>query len=559
MKKQRASLRLGLQITILICWLVPVVIIVALAGALLGNSYQNSVEQEIDASAKNAMDYVQIQLEAAISDSKAVSYDGAVRSAYRTYQQNGNFAALYRSVTDYLSENFSREEQYKVVFISFWNELSEANAYQLGKGTTGYELLQQAQDSTPYILEEMADADTNIRFLTLKGQMYMARNLLDSSFEPYATVVMMLDPASIFQPLGAISRVRDMMLKIDDCEFQLENSGNYVVDAYGRTPQTDISYQVEADGHIFTLTAGLEEYNLWEENSWLWWAIVGVALMVLPLLAVIIGLFYRHVTRPMETLVKANLRVQSGERGYEITQSPPNEEFAKLYSHFNAMSTELNRQFEQSYLEQQATQRAQIKALQSQINPHFLNNTLEIINWEARFAENHRVSAMIEALSTMLDAALDRDGRTQITLREEMGYVDAYLYIIQERLGSGFHVRKDIEPDVMDQMIPRLILQPIVENAVEHDITARRGGNLWLRAYRKEERMVLEVEHDGTMSDADRENIRRLLSETELDSSRVGLKNVSQRLRLLYGEESRLTVEEGGAGTILARLSFPAA
>ena len=87
-----------------------------------------------------------------------------------------------------------------------------------------------------------------------------------------------------------------------------------------------------------------------------------------------------------------------------------------------------------------AAQRAQIKALQSQINPHFLNNTLEIINWEARIEGNDRVSAMIEALSTMLNAALDRDGRTQIPLKEELGYVEAYLYIIRERLGEGFHV-----------------------------------------------------------------------------------------------------------------------
>ena len=233
-------------------------------------------------------------------------------------------------------------------------------------------------------------------------------------------------------------------------------------------------------------------------------------------------------------------------------------EFEKLYTHFNGMSLELQNQFERARLEQQATQRAQVKALQSQINPHFLNNTLEIINWEARMADNEQVSAMIEALSTMLDAALDRDGRTQIPLREEMGYVDAYLYIIRERLGDGFHVYKEIDQVILDQTVPRLILQPIVENAVEHDITARHGGNLWVRAFRRGERMVLEVEHDGVMDEEDRERIRALLSDGGELESRVGLRNVHQRLKLIYGDDASLEVGETGNGAILARIDFPA-
>ena len=283
------------------------------------------------------------------------------------------------------------------------------------------------------------------------------------------------------------------------------------------------------------------------------------AALILPLLAVVIALFTRHVSGPIQILAQANRKVQSGQWGYQIDSPPPNVEFEKLYTHFNGMSMELQNQFQRARLEQQATQRAQIKALQSQINPHFLNNTLEIINWEARMADNEQVSAMIEALSTMLDAALDRGGRTQIPLREEMGYVDAYLYISRERLGDGFHVYKEIDQTVLDQPVPRLILQPIVENAVEHDITARRGGSLWVRACRPGERMVLEVEHDGTMNEEDRERIRTLLSGDAGElACGVGLRNVHQRLKLIYGDEAALEVGETERGTILARIEFPA-
>ena len=202
-----------------------------------------------------------------------------------------------------------------------------------------------------------------------------------------------------------------------------------------------------------------------------------------------------------------------------------------------------------------------MKALQLQINPHFLNNTLEIINWEARLANDERVSAMIEALSVMMDGALGRDGRSQIPLREELSYVDAYLYIIRERLGERLEVQKEIDESVLDVMVPRLILQPLAENAVEHDITPRRGGSLCIRARREADRVVLEVEHDGSMSEEDRDAIRKMLASTTEDtviSGQVGLRNVRQRLNLLYGEAGELSLSQVSEDRILARAVFPA-
>lgn len=539
---------------ILICWLVPILIVVSLAAVVLNRSYLNSVQQEVDAGAENALLLVQMQLEDTVKDSKDVSYSGVVRSAWRGYLQNGDTAALYGEVNNYLSQNFTREKLYKAAFIEFWEV--DTGAYVLTQGTTGYGLLRQCQDHAPQILREMADADTDIRILRLDGQLYMARNLLDSAFRPYATVVLLLDPEEIFRPLDAVSRVDQVGCSLDGHRYACDENGT-PVPVQAAPVEYDLCYHITAEGHAVTFEATLVEYGLWADNHWLHWAMVAVALMVLPILVLIIRLFSRHVTGPVEVLAQANQLVQSGQRGYEITLQAPNQEFSKLYNHFNAMSTELQLQFNRAYLEQQATQQAKIKALQSQINPHFLNNTLEVINWEARFAQNDRVSAMIEALSTMLDAALDRDGRTQITLAEEMVYVDAYLYIIHERLGDGFRVHKEIDEAVLQQRIPRLILQPIVENAVEHDITGRKGGDLWVRAYEQAGCVVLEVEHDGTMTAEDREKIRRLLTAQDTEKGQVGLRNVSQRLGLIYGDRAELTVTEVRPGSILARIRFP--
>ncbi len=558
MKRQKLSMRMGLIVAIVACWLVPIVIILALSGIMLGSSYQQSVQQELDVSAINALHLVEMQMEEAIRDSKAVSYDGAVRDAYRGYLQNGDATALYSAVNDYLTGNFTSSVLYKAVYIQFHE--ADVSAYVFGQGSASMELLRRCRASAPELRRRMADADTDIRIFLLDGNLYMARNVLGSTFTPYACVVMMLDPAALLRPLGAVSRVSGIEYSIDGQPFALTKDGDILPSESGEEAEHTVTYCVEVEEHSISFSGHFGGYDVWDENPWLRWAVAGVAMMVLPLLALTVWLFYRHVTYPMETLAAANLLVQSGERGYEIAETAPNAEFGKLYDHFNAMSTELKLQFERSYLEQQASQKAQIKALQSQINPHFLNNTLEIINWEARLAENDRVSAMIEALSTMLDAALARDGRAQIPLSEELGYVDAYLYIIRERLGSGFSVTKEIDPDALEQTVPRLILQPIVENAVEHDITARGGGSLCLRAVKEEGQLVLEVEHDGVMTDEDRARIRTILDPdgTEIiRGGQVGLRNVNQRIRLIYGESGVLTIGESAPGKIMVRLTLP--
>ena len=213
MKKAKTSLRTGFLTVILVCWLVPILIVVVLAGVLLNRNFQQSVEQEIHTSADNALRLEQMRLENAIDDSKSVSYDGVVRDAYRNWLQSGDSAALYSSVNDYLSQSFTREEIYQAVFIHFWNV--DAGAYVLSDGTTSYGLLRQCRQDTPRIVEQMEDADTNIRFLTVDGRLYMARNLLDSTFTPYASVVMLFQPANLFLPRESVNRVENLRYCLD--------------------------------------------------------------------------------------------------------------------------------------------------------------------------------------------------------------------------------------------------------------------------------------------------------------------------------------------------------
>jgi len=560
MKKKTAkrfSLKSGLLAMILACWLVPIVIVLMVAGVLFEQTFSQNIRQEIDFSAEKAMDQVQTQLESAISASKSVSYDGIIRQAYREYQAAGDRAELYLKTNDYL-RIFSRSDQYKGVIVHFWEDSVAVSAYHLTSGTTGIDLIHKFQKSLPDIMEQMQKIDTGIRCMSYDGELYLVRNLLDMNFRPYASVIMLLNADTFFRPVSAIVRVENVSIWLDGIPYRLEGDAFRLADREEPVQTRQDLYSTRTvDGHVLALTAETPEFNPWTENPWILFGVIMVILLVLPLMIFVVRQYYRNITAPMDILAEANARVESGKRGYQIAAPAPNREFESMYRNFNTMSLELENQFQRAYQEQRATQKAEIKALQSQINPHFLNNTLEIINWEARMAGDDRVSSMIEALATMMGAVLDRDGRNMIPLKEELTYVDAYLFLINERLGGRLQVERQIESGVEDIPVPRLILQPIVENAVEHDITPNRGGSLTLRACHTETEIVLEVLHGGTMTEEDRENIRVICSDAVLKKKRVGLRNVYKRMKLLYGDRGSLTVAETEPGVICARLVIP--
>ena len=558
-KKQPGSLRTKLLRIILLCWVLPIAIILTVAGILLRSNYERNLRGQLETDAGYVLRQEELLLNAVFESSKAVSYDGAVRSAYRDYLQHGDRTALYRGVSEYLSQTFSRDERFQAVFVSFWEDL-KIYPYIMSSGIRGYSIPRNYHRSVePLLLEEMAEADTAIRILVFDNELYVARNLLDSSFHPYATVVMLCDKSGLLDSFDSIRGAGGVMLLLDD--LMLDETGTLQQAAPAETENGDVlCYDGELEGHRLQLRVKTVPFDILADIPELRIAVTAVVLLVLPLLLVMILLFRRQVTRPVETLLDATDRLQSGERGYQIADEAKNKEFERIYRHFNAMSTELQNQFERSYQEQQALQQARVKALQSQINPHFLNNTLEVINWEARLAGDDRVSTMIEALSVMLNAALGRDGRSRIPLKEELGYVDAYLYIISQRLGERLVINREIDETLLELPVPRLILQPLVENAVEHDLAQRHGGTLAVRVYRVGDEMVLESEHDGSLSAEDLESIRELLASSVVDteiSGQVGLRNVRQRLELLYGQAGRLNIEQSAPERILAQVRFP--
>ena len=556
-EKKPISLRTHLLSLVLLCWVLPILSVTLLAGYLLGRSYEQASRQELDSRAQNAVEQLAIRMDAVFDASKSVSYDGVVRNSYRLYQLDGDSAALYRTITDYLNTNFTRDERVLAVFLSFWND--DIGPYAASRGDLGYSAQRVYREEVEAdLLNKVKDLDTGILLLEYGGELYVARNLVDSHFRPYASVVLLCDDSVLFQSVDAVQQISSARLILDRKLFYGEDGLLQPAESY--EVSSDHVYEKEVSGHTVCIEASLAPFHFWRDIPQIQTTALFVLLLVFPLLAVMLYLFRRQVTKPVEILVDASNHLQAGERGYKIETTADSREFYRLFEHFNEMSAELKNQFDRSVQEQQALQQAQVKALQLQINPHFLNNTLEIINWEARLANDTRASSMLEALSVMMNGTLGRDGRSRIPLREELTYVDAYLYIIRERLGERLTITREIDENMLDTQVPRLILQPIVENAVEHDLTPRRGGQLSIRAGQENGFVILEVEHDGQMTAEDLATIDAVLSSPVEDtgiSGQIGLRNVRQRLTLLYGDQGTIRLTQPGEGRILARVSFP--
>ena len=306
---------------------------------------------------------------------------------------------------------------------------------------------------------------------------------------------------------------------------------------------------LKVNGQMFSCINTLDRNEMIRSGMAFLSAYVVVFITLIPLLIATFYYFYANISRPVDSLMKGSEQIRKGHFGYTVEPFEKNTEMAELVDTFNHMSVSLEESFKKIYVEEIAERDAKLKALQSQINPHFLNNTLEIINWKARMNGNDDVSDMITALSVMMNAALNRNNEMFVTLQEELSYVDAYLYIIKERFGNKFTFTKNIDQTLLDHSVPRLIIQPIIENAVEHG--GRDGKRIGDLTIRKQDRdLLITVRNNGTLSEKDREKIALLLKEEDagtsleaLDRQSIGIRNVHLRLRMIYGNGSGLTIE----------------
>ena len=246
----------------------------------------------------------------------------------------------------------------------------------------------------------------------------------------------------------------------------------------------------------------------------------------------ILGLFIKFsITNPVESLVSSMREVKTGWLR-RVSIKLPNDEIGELKNSYNTMLVEINRLIEELVEKEKAYQKAEMNALQEQIKPHFLYNTLETIALLALENPRDEVYDAIETLGKFYRKFLSK-GQEEITLSDEVEIVKNYLKLQELRYGDIFHDIYDIDEKVKNVRIPRLILQPIVENALYHGIIPKgEEGDIYINAKQKEEKLVITVKDTGI--GASEERISEVLSKK---SQSFGLKSTLDRISKYYSNK----------------------
>ena len=200
---------------------------------------------------------------------------------------------------------------------------------------------------------------------------------------------------------------------------------------------------------------------------------------------------------------------------------------------------------------------ARLAALRMQLNPHFLFNTLNTVAMQVRRGDHTDAVRMLAGLSDILRHVLEDSPPQEVTVRQELAFIDRYLAIERSRFGDRLRVTVNVEPDSLDALVPNLILQPLVENAIRHGIGKRAAaGKLDIRVSRQGEMLQLLVRDDGPGLDDEADSVTPATG-IPLSSGGIGLRNTASRLQALYGTEGRFALESPPEGGAVARVTLP--
>ena len=272
------------------------------------------------------------------------------------------------------------------------------------------------------------------------------------------------------------------------------------------------------------------------------------SILVISLLFLLFYLFSRYflgqIITPLHTVVEGMKEMEEGNLTVHVEPAGQSEIRTMIHS-FNRMVRELKASIEENEQVQQKKHQAEVRALQSQINPHFLVNTLNSIRFMAQVSRFDGIRKMAEALIKILSCSF-RGSISFYTVREELDVLDSYIYLMKIRYSDGFEVDYSIDETCMDYKVPRLILQPIVENSIVHGLAEKEDdiGHLTVSLKASGDSLIFTVEDDGRgMTE---EEIRQLLTPRERaegDNTSIGVENVLSRLKLNFGDRYGIRME----------------
>ena len=325
-----------------------------------------------------------------------------------------------------------------------------------------------------------------------------------------------------------------------------------VKNGYVKSKQAYVSqYQIPNSGWTLIGVSSMEQLHAVQTQ--ILWSFIGTGLFALGVCLIGIWFVLRLWIKPLRDLQVTILKVGSGHSDLRAneTGSP---ELVDLARQFNIMLDRIDQLMIAVKEEEQNVRRYELQALSSQINPHFLYNTLDTIVWMAEFNDSKRVVEVTKSLAKYFRLALNQ-GHEQISLKDEIDHVRQYLFIQKQRYGEKLQYEIKELKQYNDYKIPKLILQPLVENAIYHGIKEmNRQGRIRVSVSENDTQLIVSIYDNGrgfVASETTNATLVRL--------GGVGLKNVNQRLQLQFGKSYHMEIKSEENTYTEIRLYFPRA
>ena len=549
------SLRAQIIVLLVACYLIPALALSVFIQTALIPSLRGKTASALAADVEHAWTLTSQNIDTVITLARDAIYDGELANVYESWRAEKVADAEYlRLSRGYIDRKYSRNSLFS--FAAYFPvKAPELYMYTRSGYNEAAKFLGAPQRQ---VLELGETLDTRSRFLELDGQLYLIRNLMNLRMERYGMLVLGLERQTLLAPLLRLADTWQGRVSI-----QLDGAGetdtDWTAHPEGMTEKgQDIFYcrQAVSDDYSLRLLLAMDKRQQYREIFQFQYLALGLYLLLIPVLILLALYLRRRIIKPITLLSDASRRIEKGELGVTVPMRG-GDELGDLGVSFSNMSRRIEQLIDKTYKEELALKDAQIQALQSRINPHFINNALEAINWEARIEKSETIPAMVSALSVLLGASMARQDRRMVPLREEMKVADAYIYFIQQRFGEDLIVLRDPDESAMDCLVPLLTVQPVLENAVEHGIAPAGRGQIALSCRRVGGCVRLEISNTGKgITPEDRQRIDSALRGETESGAHLGLSNIASRLQLIYGGRAAIQVFSENGSTVV-RIDVP--
>lgn len=324
-------------------------------------------------------------------------------------------------------------------------------------------------------------------------------------------------------------------LKQENVAEVLSAADGRMLSGKGPARRLYVACESEATGWTAVGVAYTQELLRSQDRIYKTYLLIAAAALVLALVFAL--QLSRSIAEPIRRLMQTMRRVEEGDL-HVRSQVSSRTELGQLSDSFDHMIAKTAELMDERLRSEEQKRKSEWKALQAQIQPHFLYNTLDSIIWMSHAGRNEEVVEMTSALALLLRSSIG-DGSDTNTLKKEIAHVRSYLTIQKMRYNEKLRYEIDLDPQTEDCLLPKLILQPLVENAIYHGIKVKQqGGTVRIESLLEEDRLLITVEDDGIGMTP--EQLETILDKKESDaeSTKIGVYNVNERLQLFFGPDA---------------------